>query len=204
VIPVEVTQAPWHYTTCLDLIDHWQTGLVGAGAVIAAVVTIGVTLWIDRRQAKRELETLRKALAVELRLHIRRAFGAYDGLLGLGSMPDGPITAWKVKSKSQMAAPIIYPANAGKIGLLGAEAMDVVIVYDLLEIARDRAALLTNYRTPDDITPALVVGTAQAFLAACSYARGVLPKLRTGDPSHDDKDEELTQQISAALASRRA
>jgi hypothetical protein len=40
MIPVEVTQTPWHYTTWLDLFDHWQTGLAGAAAVLAATATV--------------------------------------------------------------------------------------------------------------------------------------------------------------------
>jgi hypothetical protein len=164
---------------------------------------IKTTVRLERERVSSELDTLRKALAVELRLHISRALGAHDGLYGLGFMPNGAITARMVESKSQMTAPIIYPANAGKLGLLGARAMDVVIVYDLLEIARNSAArLTTTYRPPDDISPAVVMGTADAFLTACKYARGILPRLQTGDASHDAKDEELIQKINDAIAAR--
>jgi hypothetical protein len=45
---------------------------------------------------------------------------------------------------------------------------------------------------------------AQKQIETCSYARGVLPRLRTGDPSHDAKDEALTQLINDALAARPA
>ena len=210
VIPVEVTSAPWHYTTVPDLFDHWQTGLVGAGAVVAATVTIwtmrsqtATSVRLERERVLSELDALRMALGVELRLHISRAFGVYGGLQELSKSGE-QITERMVESKSRMAgAPIIYQANAGKIGLLGAEAMDVVIVYDLLEIACDGVARLKNYRTPDDIHPDVVMKIAQTFLDACSSARGVLPKFRTGDPSHDATDEALTQRINAALAARR-
>ena len=46
--------------------------------------------------------------------------------------------------------------------------------------------------------------TADAFLAACNYAREVLPRLRTGDPSHDAKDEALIRKINDAIAARQA
>jgi hypothetical protein len=72
--------------------------------------------------------------------------------------------------------------------------------YDLLEDARDRATRLMTPRTRDEITAVAVMETADAFLEACRYARGVLPRLRTGDPSQDAKDEALTQKINAALA----
>jgi hypothetical protein len=55
VIPVEVTQAPWHATGFWDWVDHWQTGLAGAGAVIAAFLTI----WVTRRIANRQIAASR-------------------------------------------------------------------------------------------------------------------------------------------------
>ena len=106
-----------------------------------------------------------------------------------------------LESLSRMPAPIVYPANAHKIGLLEKDAMDVVIVYGLLDIARDGVArLITTYRTPDDISPSVVLGTAGAFLEACKYARSVLPRLRTGVASHDGRDNELLSKIDAAAA----
>src|SRR5277367_4569593 len=37
MIPVEVTQTPWHYTTFWDWADHWQTLLAGFLAFVAGV-----------------------------------------------------------------------------------------------------------------------------------------------------------------------
>lgn len=202
---IEVTETPWRYTTCLDLLDHWQTGLAGAGAVIAAFVTIAVTLRIERRQAKRELDALRKSLALELRLQITTAVDAYNGLRELSSTSDGKINARMVESKSLMPAPIIYSANAGKIGRLKDDAMDVVLIYAMLESARRRIdRLATHYTTPDDIPVDVVMGIAKVFLEACERARGVLPTLRTGNASYDAEDEPLTERINAALVTRRA
>jgi hypothetical protein len=67
VIPV----APWQFTTWLDLFDHWQTGIVGAGAVVAATVTIW-TLWsqtattvrLERQRVLSELDALRIAISI--------------------------------------------------------------------------------------------------------------------------------------------
>lgn len=112
-------------------------------------------------------------------------------LVKLGSKATAPITARMVESLSRMPTPIIYPANAHKIGLLEKDAMDVVIVYGLLDITRDGVArLITSYRTPDNISPNVVLMTAVAFPEACKYARSVLPKLRTGVGLHDDRDVE--------------
>jgi hypothetical protein len=190
----------WHYTTIVDFIDHWQTLVAGLIALIAAIITVFVTLKVERRQVEREIDALRKSLAIELRQLIPRALGAHTSLQKLGSKADGPITTRMVESLSRVPVPIVYPANARKIGLLEGDAMDVVIVYGLLEIARDGVGRLMTYRTPDDISPIVVRKTAEAFLEACKYARSVLPRLRTGVASHDDRDAEFLQRIGTAAS----
>jgi hypothetical protein len=158
---------------------------------------------LERERAASEVDTLRKSIAVEFRLQITRALGVYDGLYGLGLMSQALISGPMVEEKSRMPAPLIYPANAGKIGLLGAEATDVMIVYDLLEDARNGVARLL-VRAPNTISPPVVRKAADAFLAVCVYARDVLPRLRTGDPSRDANDEALIQKINDDLAAQRA
>jgi len=177
---------PWHYTTFVDFVDHWQTLLAGVIALVAAIITVVVTLKVERRKVDREIDALRKSLAIELRQLVPRALGVHASLQNLGSKADGPITSKMVESLSRMPVPIDYPANAHKIGLLEEDAMDVVIVYGLLDTARDGAArLITTYRTPDDISASVVLKTGEVFLEACKY---VLPKLRTGVATHDDRD----------------
>jgi hypothetical protein len=205
MIPVEVTQTPWHYTTFWDWLDHWQTLIAGALALVAAIITVVVTLRVERREARREVETLRKSLGAELRQQINRAFHVYEGLRDLSRTSDGLISARMVENKSRMPAPIIYSANAGKIGLLEGDAMGVVIVYTTLEGGRSRTdRLAMAYNTPDDISPDVVMETADVFLAACGHAQVVLPRLRTGDASYDDQDEALLQKIKAALTAGQA
>lgn len=192
---------PWHYTTLVDFVDHWQTLIAGLIALVAAAITVHCTLRVEQRKVDRELDALRKSLAIELRQLIPRALGVHGSLAKLGSKTDGPITARMLESLSRMPVPIVYPANAHKIGLLEKDAMDVVIVYGLLDIARDSVArLITTYRTPDDISPKVVLKTAEAFLEACKYVRSVLPKLRTGVAAHDDKDTLLITAIGKAAA----
>ena len=55
-MPVEVTQTPWHYTTCLDVFDHWQTVIAGLLALGAAVWTIMAT----RTTAEEQIDASRK------------------------------------------------------------------------------------------------------------------------------------------------
>jgi hypothetical protein len=189
---------PWHYTTLVDWADHWQSLIAGLIALIAAVITVVGTLKVERRKVDRELDALRKSLGIELRHLIPGALRVHGSLKKWGSKTDGPITAKMVESLSRMPAPIIFRANAHKIGLLEKDAMDVFIVYMLLDNARDGVTrLVTSYRTPDNISPDDVLMTATAFLEACKYARSVLPKLRTGVALHDDKDSLLIEAITA-------
>jgi hypothetical protein len=90
---------PWHFTTWLDLLDHWQTIIAGLIALIAAIITVRVTLRVERGKAGREVDALRRSLALDLRQQIHRALGVYESLALLGSRPDGPISARMVESK---------------------------------------------------------------------------------------------------------
>jgi hypothetical protein len=189
---------PWRYTTPLDLIDHWQTLIAGGLALLAAAVTVWVTLRIERRKVEREVDALRKSLAIELRQMIPKALSSHGSLRRLAANPNGQITTRMVENFSPVREPVIYLANAGKIGTLEADAMDVVIVYSLLETARDSIRRMGTSRDPDNINPKLVLQTASIFLEACVYAREVLPKLRTGLPSHDERDAKLIADINTA------
>ena len=56
MIPVEVTQTPWHYTTFWNWVDHWQTVIA---AVLALVAAFG-TIWMTRRIANRQITASRE------------------------------------------------------------------------------------------------------------------------------------------------
>ena len=71
MIPVEVTPAPWHYTTFWDWVDHWQTliaGLLafvaGVGTVVAAIAAIWVTRLTARKQIDASREEANRVIAV--------------------------------------------------------------------------------------------------------------------------------------------
>jgi len=196
---------PWHYTTTLELIDHWQTliagvlgfivGALGFGAAIAAVV---FTLRTEQRKKERELEAVRSSLAVELRQSTAQALSAAELLRKLAFSGE-PITARMVESSFYLPPPVIFQASADKIGLLGQDAMDVVIVYNLIDLARNGAERLLTSRTPDDISAKSVGSTAQAFLTACVYATSVLPVLKTGVAKHE-QDAKITEKVQTERA----
>jgi hypothetical protein len=95
---------PWHYTTTLDLIDHWQTLIAGVFGFIAgilgfaaAIIAVVFTLKTERRKLERELEAVRSSLAVELRQSIAQALSAAQ-LLRKHALSGQTITARMVAS----------------------------------------------------------------------------------------------------------
>ena len=90
------------------------------------------------------------------------------------------ITARMVENYARVPTPMVYPATAGKIGSLGDDAMNVVIIYSLIELGRSGTVSLINSRDPDNISPDTVAASAFPFFTACQYALAVLPKLKTG------------------------
>jgi hypothetical protein len=63
VIPVEVTQTPWHYTTFWDWVDHWQTLIAGGFALLAGFGTVVATMIIANRQIAASGEEAKKVIA---------------------------------------------------------------------------------------------------------------------------------------------
>jgi hypothetical protein len=193
-----VNTEPWHFTTWLDLIDHWQAIIAGALGFAAAIIVVRFTFKMERRKAQLELDALRKSLAVELRQVVPRALGAGVALRKMAGSGD-KITARMIESYARVLTPSVYPAAAAKIGLLGDDAMGVVIIYSLVELGRNGTVSLMNSRDPDDISPDTVAASAIPFLTASEYALSVLPKLKTGVAAHDQRDAALIHQIKAAL-----
>ena len=183
----------WH--RAVDFLDHWQALIAGLLGFAAAIVVVWITLRIERRKADRELDALRKSLGVELRIVIANALGTYSSLMRRVKKNEA-ITYRALAYLFRVATPTIYPANADKIGLLGSDAMSVVIIYNLIEGARSGARSLEGMPI-DSIQPANIAVIAQGLLRACEQSRTILPKLRTGDPAHDKKDNDLIDKINA-------
>ena len=110
-------QTPWRFTTWLDLLDHWQSLVAGVLAFIAAVIVVVGAEWFARRRDRREVVAIRASLTVEIQQFV-------DTLLRLRGMirtpSDGPmLTRRDLQKFAEFHQPVVYPAIAEKIGLLG-------------------------------------------------------------------------------------
>jgi hypothetical protein len=72
---------PWHFTTLLDLVDHWQTLVAGVLAVLAAWRTIRATTKSADREVKASQEqtaVAQKQIETTIDLARRRDENEYD------------------------------------------------------------------------------------------------------------------------------
>jgi hypothetical protein len=190
-------QPPWHFTTWLDLADHWQSLIAGIFALVAAGVAVIGTAIIERRKARAEIDDVRSSLAVECRILLARAYGAHK-LLRQVAVQTEKITSRQVESLSHMPKLTVFPLLADKIGSLEDAAMDVVSFYGVIEVVVAKANELQRYRTPDDISPAVIKGLSEGFLMACSAGLPLLSKLTVGGNAERVKDAELRRLIGEA------
>jgi hypothetical protein len=200
--------------TWYKLLTDWGSLIGGGMALVAGLIAYlagrsqatatrqaaDTQVEAERHRYEQDKGTLRKSVALELRQMVARAYGAHNSLARLLARTSGQITSRMVESSIALPVPIVYPAVADRIALLGNEAMDLIIVYQLIEVAREGAAQLVHYRTPDDVSRMSVATAASAFLSACLYARTVLPRLKTGIADRDEKDKDLINQINEAAA----
>jgi hypothetical protein len=159
----------------------------------AAVTVVWLTLRHEQRKRKDDLDSLRRSLAVELRILIPQALSAYKSLHTLASSQS--ITGRMVENFAYVQAPTVYPASASRIALLGNDAMQIVIIYSLLGVARAGAERLIRSRDADNLDGRTVKALAVAFLKACEQSLTILSVLKTDVPEHDQRDALLIRAI---------
>jgi hypothetical protein len=123
----------WIQHSRLDqFLYDWQTLVAGFVALIAALIAVRVTLQVERGKADREVDALRKSLAVEIREYIGILIKTRE-ILRPFSGPEKHIQARGLRSFVVFPPPTVYPASADRIGLLGPLAVSVVSFYSAIE-----------------------------------------------------------------------
>jgi hypothetical protein len=103
---------PW-----FNVLDHWQSLVAGVLAFIAAVIVVVGAEWFARRRDRREAAAIRASVAVEVQQFI-------DTLLRVRELIrrqlSGPrFTRRDLLTFVEFHQPVVYPAIADRIGLLG-------------------------------------------------------------------------------------
>jgi len=192
--------APWQFTTLLDALDHWQALLAGVLGFAAATIAVVLTLRSEQRKAARDLEALRQSIGIEIRQCTAVTFGTFRLLAKLAQKEDGPITYRMVQSCAHFQDALIFPSVADKVGLLGSEAMELLVFYNLIETVRRAVSNLENFRTPDNISPLVVAATVSSLVAVLRKGCVIIAVLKTGDNRIEERDQTLTNEIDAATA----
>jgi hypothetical protein len=191
---------PWHYTTVLDLLDHWQALIAGVLALVAAGIAVIGTLWVERRKAAREVEALRKSLAAELRVLIPRALSIHNSLVGLAKQTQGSVTARTIENLSRIPPPTVFLNSASNIGTLGADAQNIMLFYATIQSATTNVDKLMWHQTPDDISRTIARVIGDMFLLSCRIGRDLLPNFRNPDPEHVDLDDQFIAKVNDAIS----
>jgi hypothetical protein len=105
------------------LLTDWGGLIAGVLGFVAAIAAVVVTLRSERRRATRELNSLRRALGVEIRLYTVNAHTAYLYLKSLlfDRTHENVIPATLVEDRAKLPSPAIYPNAALKL-----ENLDIV------------------------------------------------------------------------------
>jgi hypothetical protein len=186
----------WHYTTFVDFLDHWQAIIAGVLGFAAAIIVVRITLQIERRKADRELDALRKSLGVELRAVARNALATYNSLMNR-VRNNTATTGQTLQIVGGLSTPIVFPACASKIGLLGSDAMEIVVIYSFIEIARGGVTSLE--RVAAELPLNVLVTVADPLLRACERTKIILKNFQTGNPAYDQLDNVFIELIDTAL-----
>jgi hypothetical protein len=142
VIPAEVTQTPWHYTTFWDWVDHWQTLIAGLAALLAALIAVGGSEWRARK-------ALRASLASEIRLYVDLLIKTREILKRLEPeffLESAGERQGDLATLAILHPPTVYPAAAaGTMGLLRRpRAAAVIEFYTTIERLNFAARAISN------------------------------------------------------------
>ena len=179
MIPVEVTTAPWHYTTFWDWLDHWQTIIAGGLALLAALIAVGGSEWRARK-------AVRAMLASEARLYVDHLIKTREMLKRLEpSFLNGA-------RRQHLYPPTVYPAAAtGTMGLLRRpRAAAVVDFYGTIERFNFIAKAMSNEPT-EEVSPSNYSVLIDTIKEVC---RTILPLL--SELPFDERDADFRATIA--------
>ena len=181
---------PEHFTTWLDLLDHWQSLAAGLVAVAAASIAVGGAELFARLKERRERKAILLSLAAEVRAYLDLFIGRRRIIRALFRQE---VFGRNLKILAEVPSPIVFPASADRIGLLGPR-----IAAGLTEFYASQESLNLMVRFIAATDPERAIRTdsmedlARQFEQACSRALPLLAKLL-----HEKADAALKKTIES-------
>jgi hypothetical protein len=195
---------PSSWPDVVALLDRWQALAAGVLGFAAAIIAVVIALRGERRRERRELRAIRSSLGVEIRNYAANAYKAYIECKQLAQIVATPITSRMIENGVRFPGPVVYPAIAGRIGLLRAQAQPIVLFYAQIEVIRGGVGRLLRHRTPDDIPSRDVASMADSLLEACTTAAGIVAVLKTGNRLDDVHDPVMINTVNREAKEWRA
>jgi hypothetical protein len=169
-------QPPWQFTTRLEALDHWQSLVAGVLAFVAAVIVVGFSELFAGRQRRREVAAIRASLAVEIRQYIDALLEKHKIL----TRPGMRIAPRDLTNLTKFSRPIVYPATADRIGLLGHLAAPVCGFYENIAHINLTAKIIGN-DDREQLSPPDYSGLVGLFEQACQRSLPLLEALPIDD-----------------------
>jgi hypothetical protein len=187
---------PWQYTTFLDLLDHWQSGLAGVLGFAAAIIAVVIALGSEQRKHRRELRIIRKSLGVEIRQYTANSYNAHLFCRAILLKRPGVIPAIMIEDKARLPDPTIYPNVATRISELGDCAAEIVLFYNRIAVVREGAERLLRHPFANDLPNPEIREAADGLIKIAITGVGLLPMLKTGIQSEDGTDSQAINKIN--------
>lgn len=145
--PIDVT---WY-----KLLTDWSSLIASVVGFASAIGAVLPAIYSERRKAKRELESLRRALGVEVRLYTSNAYRGHVQIKAvIAAHANARIPAIFVGDKSKLPQSKIYPNAVMKIGEFGDFAANIVLSLTVL-MWRERPRTASNITHPQTTFPTI-------------------------------------------------
>lgn len=182
------------------LLTDWGSLIAGTLGFAAAIAAVLLAMGSEKRKAKREIESLRRALGVEVRLYTANAFTAhcYCKSLIFERDKENPIPSILIEDRAKLPSSSIYANAVIKIGEFGDCAATLVRFFTSIAVAREAADRLRGHPLADNIPPSEIAKAADGLINIAEIGIKLFPFLKTGIESEDSTDTNGVKQIEQA------
>jgi hypothetical protein len=118
------------YVACLD---KWQALVAGILGFAAAILVVWMTLRSEGRKQRREFQTLKLAIAAEIRHFALLAIAAHERC-AVAIDDQGGITLHDLEDACRFSRPVIYENNASSVGKFGNCVHELVLFFGNISV----------------------------------------------------------------------
>ena len=126
-----ITTSPpwrWQFATWLALLDRWQSLAAGVLALGAAVLAAIIAVWAARQKERREVKAMLLSLALDIRRIVTIMLQTRE-IFGRASSENKALPADAVVKEILRGGPVVFPAMADRVGLLGFPVAGYVLMF---------------------------------------------------------------------------